>query len=302
MSQNIPMNTSSDCPTLRTLLTKPNQQQPVSVVSLQAASSYPDTMSPVSNAGSRGTCLADSLPTFLADISTVDTQAIHDSQSIANIPFTSSSSLQAGNQATVAMDPNAGFMQVGSQELVWSQDGFNEQQNTVTGLLQTDIPNQQPFHFTQNPHEVGALHQISANATTGNQSLVNMADTTGNKPSFSFTQNPNEAGVMHQVNAGNQPVVNMADTLGFYGNTGPLQAGGENNDPSLTELPKNISEEYIVNFVIQYIFPKMPQVQKEKLLATLQEPTSPTEKVVYEDQQTPEDMVTSSSSGPLPFK
>ena len=303
------MQTSSHCPTLRTLLTKPNKQEPASVGAQQVAVSYPGTMVPISNAGDH----TASIPTFLlSEMCTVDTRAIQDSQNISNNPFTSCTSQQANSQVTMDTDLTAGLMHVGSQD-VWSQDNINPQQSSFVGLLQTDnISSQQPLNFTQNPNETGSMLQFIANSAAGNQSAVNMADTTGNQQLYGFIQNPNEAGAMLQhtanVATGNQPIVTMADTTGsqqagFYDNTGLSQTGGENNDPSLTELPKNIDEEYIVNFVIHCIFPKMAQDQKEKLLATLQEPTSPQpEKLVHEGEPTPEDMVTSSSSGPLPFK
>ena len=298
------MKTSSHCPTLRTLLTKPNKQEPASVGAQQVAVSYPGTMVPISNAGDH----TASIPTFLlSDMSTVDNQAIQDLQNISNNPFTSCSFSQAGSQVVMATDMNVGIQDI------WSQDNCNQQQSSFVGLLQTDnISSQQPFNFTQNPNETGSMLQFIANSAAGNQSAANVADTTGNQQPYGFTQNQNEVGAMLQhtanVATGNQPIVTMADTTGrqqagFYDNTGLSQTGGENIDPSLTVLPKNIDEEYIVNFVIHCIFPKMAQDQKEKLLATLQEPTSPQpEKLVHEGEPTPEDMVTSSSSGPLPFK
>ena len=296
------MKTSSNFPILSNLLNKPKKQESAIVAcQQQTVSGYPGTLDSISDAGQQ----AALVPTLVNEMCTVDTQAIQVSQNPSINTFTAFDSQQASSQVTMANDLNSALMQVDNQQ-IWSQNSFVE-------MLQTDNTiSQQPFSFTQNPDETGSMHQFIAASAAESRSAVNMAETTGNQQLYGFTQNPNEAGAIHQDTAnlttGNQPVVTMADTTGsqqtsFYGNTGLSQSGGENNDPSFTELPKDISEEYIVNFVIQYIFPKMPQDQKEKLLATLQEPTSPqTEKPVQEGEVTPEDMVTSSSSGPLPFR
>ena len=295
------MKTSSNFPILSNLLNKPKKQESSSVVlQQQTVSGYPGTMETVIDAGQQA-----SIPTMVNEMCTVDTQAIQNIQNPSNNPLTAFVSQQASSQVTMATDLNSAFMQEDNQQ-IWSQNSFVD-------MLQTDTTiSQQPFSFTQNPNETGSMQQCIAVSAAESQFAVSMANTTGNQQLYGFTQNPNEAGAMHQdmanLTTGNQPVVTMADTTGsqqtsFYGNTGLSQSGGENNDPSFTELPKDISEEYIVNFVIQCIFPKMTQDQKEKLLATLQEPTSPqTDQPVQEGEVTPEDMVTSSSSGPLPFR
>lgn len=112
----------------------------------------------------------------------------------------------------------------------------------------------------------------------------------------------------HQFSFFQNPHANMAETTGnpqdcFPDNTGLFQAPSEQYDPNIQQLDP-VYEDFIVNYVIQHIFPKLPLIEKEKLLVQLQDGVTPQNDTKQCQVQSPtsEDMVTSSSSGLLPIK
>lgn len=262
---------SPDCPTLRNLLTKTPQQQPVSVNPMQMLQGSPcsfiptidspsDMLIPPCSNTSQNSCL----PTFLSDSNEAGNSSGH--QGTQNT-FAAPDSSYPGAANVQLGDPNIDMSQFGSEQHQWSQNGFSAvgQNSGFMGMLsQTeDISGENQSNFMHNP-------QFAWDSTTAGNQPASLEDATGNQQ------------------------------VPFYGNTGTQVDGIEQHDLSVTQLLQVLGDQIVVNFFVQHLIPKLALEEKEKILSLLQSNVSPPiETPNLEQEPTSDDMVTSSSSGPM---
>ena len=208
-----------------------------------------------------------SLPTFLSDSN--EASSINGHQGTQNT-FAAPDSSYPGAANVQLGHPNTDLSQFGSEQHQWSQNEFSAgaQNSGFIGMLSqtADISGENQSNF---------LHDSQ---------FIWDSNTAGNQPTSV------------EASTGNQQEA-------FYGNTGTQMVGTEQHDSSVTQLPQGIDGQEFVNFFVEQIIPKLALEEKEKILSQLQSNVSPPiETPSLEQEPTSDDMVTSSSSGPMLLK
>ena len=127
-----------------------------------------------------------------------------------------------------------------------------------------------------------------------------------------FSQNPTLSSSTFQTNTVSSAfdansaasLYNATESQPYYLNVGSQLDTVEPTDPSMTQLPTGTEladPTIIMNFIVLCGLPSLPKDDRLKLLDILQNDCQEEKTKLTEDQQTTDDQVTSSSSGPGGF-
>ena len=157
------------------------------------------------------------------------------------------------------------FSSPGNQHQSWS-----EQQSFTQMLQNPNFSDNQLQEFSQNPTLSGSTFQNdTVSSAFDDNSAASLYNAIENQPYY--------------LNVGNQ-----LDTV-------------EPTDPSMTQLPTELADHTVIMNFILCGLPILPKDDRLKLLDILQNDCQEEKTKLTEDQQTTDDQVTSSSSGPGGF-
>lgn len=262
LSQNTPVNKSDNFPLLKSMLTKAPAQQPVSEKQMPVSSCNSWHLIPAAESPQ----YANIPQTIASESIEAGKQTIHEENQNT---FTPLGRYPATAQLQLESSTDGHF---GGQSHQWSQERVTtDQTSSFMGLLQTgEMQTNTQSHFSTNPQTAGSMSQFAFEVSAVNS----------------------QPGSMYDL-AGNQQVP-------LYTNIGMQPDGSEQLNPAFPQIPQDVDERTIVSLFIQHIIPKLSQEDKEKCLGILQDnASSQNEMPNLEQEPTSDDMVTSSSSGPI---
>ena len=187
----------------------------------------------------------------------------------------------------------------------WSP--ISQQSNDCVSTTHFSHPSlRQEFSSPANQHQSWSEQQNGVE-----QSFTQMLQ----NPNFShsqlqeFSQNPTLSGSTFQNNTVSSAfddnsaasLYNATESQPLYFNVGSQLDTVELTDPSMTQLPTEVADHTIIMNFILCGLPSLPKDDRLKLLHILQKDCQEEKTKLTEDQQTTDDQVTSSSSGPGGF-
>ena len=162
------------------------------------------------------------------------------------------------------------FSSPGNQHQSWSEQQNGVEQSFTQMLQNPNFSNNQLQEFSQSPTLSGSTFQNdTVSSAFDDNSAASLYNATESQPYY--------------LNVGNQ-----LDTV-------------EPTDPSMTQLPTELADHTVIMNFILCGLPILPKDDRLKLLQILQNDCQEEKTKQTEDQQTTDDQVTSSSSGPGVF-